>query len=129
MKPKLKPKPREEVPSGFRQWWEPWGVDKDSGASVGGHPDAYRVWARKDPGRWRRRHYGVLTPIAWITALYRDEYERWVDAGRPERENFISLAASLERQKQFWRDLKPIIERIGKPMPEVQLPEEDALPF
>jgi hypothetical protein len=113
----------------FCAWWEPSGVDPENGASVGGHPDAWRIWARKDPGRWIRRRYGIETVIAWNAASYVKEFDAWQNAGSPEPdEPFISLAASLERQKQFWADLKPIIDQIGKPMPKAHS-DENANPF
>lgn len=109
----------EEPTDDFIVWWSPCGKDRESGADTGGHPDAFRVWARKDPGRWVRRSFGISALMAWNAQCYRSEYLRWIDAGRPEQEEFISLAATLERQKQFWHDLKPIIAKIGKPMPKV----------
>jgi len=98
----------------FVAWWEPSGTDPESGASVGGHPDARRVWARKDPGRWLRRRYGIPTESAWNIARYVIEFSSWQEAGSPEPDfPFISLAASLGEQATYWGELKPILERIG----------------
>ncbi len=129
MRKEHEPSTMEEPPTEFVMWWSPDGTDQESGADVGGHPDARRIWARKDPGRWTRRTYGTTARIAWNAQMYRSEYLRWIEAGRPEREEFISLAASTERQKQFWHDLKPVISKIGKPMPEPQLADSDAKEF
>jgi hypothetical protein len=101
----------------FLAWWNPHSFDPVSGASVGGHPDAARTWARKDPGKWVRRRYGTSAIVAWNTAPYLEEFQSWKQSGSPETEDFVSIAATLERQKQFWHDLKPIILQIGKPMP------------
>jgi hypothetical protein len=104
----------------FRGWWEPNNVDSISGAHVGGHPDAKRFWARKDPGRWVRRIYGIPTEKAWNSANYVLEFTAWQQAGSPEPEtSFVSIAATWERQKRFWSELRPIIKQIGKPMPFV----------
>lgn len=111
-------KPKNEIPLDFRQWWEPWGRDPVTGASKGGHPDAHRQWARKDEGRYTLRYYGISTKVAWATQHFRDEYDAWRAAGSPQKvEDFVSLAAPLERQKEFWKELKPILARIGEPMP------------
>ena len=50
-----------EAPDAFCEWWNPSGTEEPSGANIGGHPDAKRVWARKDAGRWTRRIYGTAT--------------------------------------------------------------------
>ncbi len=115
---KPEPSKLEEPSEEFIFWWTPSGRDP-SGADTGGHPDAERVWARKDPGRWTHRTYGISARIAWNAQPYRSEFLRWIESGRPDRENFVSLAAPLETQKQFWRDLKPTIAQIGKPMPKI----------
>jgi hypothetical protein len=122
-------KTKINVPSAFRQWWEPWGIDKDTGASIGGHPDSYRIWARKDSGHYTHHHYGVNTESAWMTIRYRDEYCAWVEAGSPQREeDFVSVSAPLEKQLAFWRGLKPLIDRIAKPVEAIKhLPEEGFL--
>lgn len=104
-------------PDDFCNWWYPSGIDETSGASVGGHPDAHRIWARHDPGRWNRRIYGCSAAIAWSAEIYRDEYLRWVDAGRPDRQPFVSISATLAQQQAFWAEVKTTLARIGKPMP------------
>lgn len=103
----------------FTNWWTPTEFDLASGAHLGGHPDAYRQWARKDSDGWKRRWYGVSCVDAWNTPQYVEEFDAWESAGSPEGEPFISVSATLERQKQFWRDLLPTINEIGKPMSEV----------
>jgi len=121
--------PLEPLPDDFCSWWNPSGIDAVSGAHIGGHPDATRVWARKDPGRWRRRTYGIGARKAWTCEPYRREYERWLDAGKPEGEEFISIAATLERQREFYQGIKAKLAQIGKPMPkEDKQPLPKALP-
>jgi hypothetical protein len=116
----------EDPPHDFCEWWSPSRRDHESGADIGGHPDAERVWARKDPGRWVHRTYGTNARIAWNAQRYRNEFLAWVDLGKPEREEFISLAAPVERQKQFWKELKTTISSIGKPMPKPETFDYDA---
>jgi len=102
----------------FVAWWEPTDRDKVSGASIGGRPEARRVWARRDEDRWRRHWYGLPTLIAWNTSYVLQAFEAWQQAGSPEPdEPFVSIAASSKAQAQHWRDLKPLIMQIGKPMP------------
>src|SRR4029077_3135847 len=79
----------------FLEWWNPTGTDELSGASMGGHPDARRVWAREEPGRWNRRTYGTIVRISWQAEIYLNEFYAWKEAGCPEREPFTSLAVSL----------------------------------
>jgi hypothetical protein len=106
-------------PDDFCEWWNPSGTDELSGASVGGHPDAERIWARPAAhGRFVRRTYGTTATLAWSAAIYRDEYYEWRRNGRPERNPFVSQCASLAKQAQFWRDLKSTLSKIGKAMPE-----------
>ncbi len=110
----------EDPPEDFCRWWHPHGRDNQSGADIGGHPDAERVWARKDTGRWVHRTYGTTARIAWNSQNFRSAYDEWVQLGRPEREDFISLAATLERQKQFWKDLKSIPRLFDRKSTEFQ---------
>ena len=113
----------QNPPDDFCNWWYPSRRDHESGADIGGHPEAERVWARKDPGRWVRRTYGTTARIAWNTARIRGQYERWVELGRPKRKEFISLAATRARQFQFWKDLMPIYQWcfVGKSIPKAEL--------
>lgn len=104
-------------PIDFCDWWSPTGIQEPSGASVGGHPDAERVWARKDPGRWSRRVYGINANKAWLVGSIRAEYLRWVDADRPQQEPFVSICATAERQAEFAREVKALLAEIGKKMP------------
>lgn len=113
------PRRRDTVaPDDFCEWWNPTGILEPSGASVGGHQDAERVWARKDPGRWVRRTYGITATIAWVCENYRREYYRWVDAERPADEPFVSIAATLEQQHAHYKTLHALLAQIGKPMPK-----------
>lgn len=112
---KSEPKKKEIiVPRDFVHWWEPWGNDQITGASIGGHPDAERLWARPEvEGGYARRLFGTKTKQAWMSACYRNEYEEWRQLGCPERTDFVSLAASVERQDAFWHELAPTIAMIG----------------
>jgi hypothetical protein len=114
-------KPRDVPSEDFINWWNPHGTDVFSGASLGGHADARRIWARKDPGRWTRRTYGIDAHRAWLAMPYRCEYLRWLTAGKPKpKVEFVSIAATLEQQRAFWRQLKDTIAQIGKPMPKAE---------
>jgi hypothetical protein len=113
-------------PEAFCAWWYPHSTQEPSGASVGGHPDADRVWARKDPGRWRRRRFGITATLAWTAQYYRDQYERWIDAGQPIEPPFVSLAATPERQAEFWRGMTAQLRNMGKPVPQT---DDDAIEF
>ena len=96
-------------PAAFLAWWNPRGNDPESGAHIGGHPDAARLWARKDPDGWVRRGYGINSESAWNAKHYRDEFYAWQNSGSPELpEEFISLSTSWERQKQFWHGFPTI---------------------
>jgi len=124
--------PREPInkpPDEFCEWWSPYTTAEPSGASVGGHPDAERVWVRKDPGRWTRRVYGITANKAWTCAPYRREFNMWIEAGRPETERFVSICATLKEQQEFYRGIKSTLAQIGKPMPkEDKQPLPKALP-
>jgi len=111
------PKPSHLPPDDFCEWWYPAKVDPISGASVGGHPDADRTWARKEPGRWNRRSYGINALTAWSCVIYREEFHAWIAAGRPQKEPFLSLVASPEKQKQFAAELRQILSK-GKSINE-----------
>jgi hypothetical protein len=115
-----KPTGKALPPIAFLDWWNPTAIDETSGASIGGHPDAERVWARKDPGRWSRRTYGINAMLAWDCASYRDEYHSWKDIGCPAREPFVSICATLERVAEFAKGLKATLAQVGKPMPKPQ---------
>lgn len=123
---KKKAKPTEQardegVPADFSDWWYPSGTDPISGASVGGHPDASRVWSRKDPGKFTHRHYGTTAQVAWLAQRYRDEYQDWVDSGKPKRaKEFVSEAVPLPRLKEFWHGVRALLTQIGKPMPKTK---------
>jgi hypothetical protein len=113
---------RSRPPDAFCEWWYPSGEDTVSGASVGGHPDAERTWARKDDHGWTRRHYGTHAAQAWLAANYREEYDIWKSLGCPEPdEPFVSIAAPIDQQKEFWRGLHTELSKINKPMPRTHL--------
>lgn len=114
--------PADSPPDEFCAWWNPTGTQQPSGADVGGHPDARRVWARKDPGRWTRRTYGLNAITAWQCQCYRSEFNAWIGADRPEGEPFVSLAATLERQGEMWREMKSTLAKIGKKVPSTDEP-------
>ena len=123
---KKKTKQQNETPQqgpsdDFCEWWNPSGTDPISGASVGGHPDASRVWARHDAGRWVRRHYGTNAKIAWLAERYRNEFDEWVESGKPKRvKEFVSVAVPLDRLKEFWNEVRQLLSKIGKPMPKTR---------
>jgi hypothetical protein len=115
----------------FCEWWNPTGTDALSGASIGGHPDAERVWARPEShGRFARRHYGITAALAWTCAAYRDEYREWVRLGRPERNPFVSMAATTKKQGEFWHSVAGMLPRVGKRMPATEVEDnDDPIPF
>jgi hypothetical protein len=106
----------EQPPKKFVAWFEPNRIDKESGASVGGHPDAYRIWARQDQGQWRRKRYGMTAEVAWNTKRLREQFER-----RPANEPpFISVALPLAKQQP------PDVSHLCKPMPRPTAKETQA---
>ncbi len=119
----------DDPPQEFCEWWHPHRRDQQSGADIGGHPDAERVWARKDTGRYVHRNYGTSARAAWNAQRYRNEFLAWVQIGRPQREDFISLAAHLDQQLQLLRNLKAILKDVGKPMPKPQPFDRDSTAF
>ena len=120
MRKTFEPSRLEEPSEEFCDWWNPSRRDHESGADIGGHPDAERVWARKDPGRWVHRTYGTNARIAWNAQCYRSEYLRWIEIGRPEREDCMMISETVERQKEFWKGLKTLMAEIGKKPPKAQ---------
>jgi hypothetical protein len=107
--------PQEGPSDDFCEWWNASGIDKESGAAVGGHPDASRTWARKDAGRWTRRTYGISAVHAWAADCYRQEYLIWVATGRPERpEPFVSLALPVAEQSKRWREVNAKLAAMPK---------------
>lgn len=103
----------------FLSWWEPFDTEQESGASLGGHPDASRIWARRDAHGWKRRRYGISAENAWNSAEFFNQFDAWRLSGRPERpEEFVSIAAPLERQREFWSSLKKLIFGSVKKFPD-----------
>jgi hypothetical protein len=97
-------------PEDFEKWWNPRDTEDESGASVGGHPDAFRLFARKDPGRWVRQSFGTTADIAWNIALYREEYDAWVAAGKPQPdEEYVSIALSREEQQKRFAVIAAVV--------------------
>lgn len=104
----------------FKAWWEPFERDPLSGADIGGHPESRRQWSRKDPDGYEHRTYGIPTETAYNMQSYREEYEAWILLGCPERpEPFVSTAATVEQQQNFWHGLAQHVNRIGKQMPQI----------
>jgi hypothetical protein len=98
---------KNKPPEDFCNWWYPSRIDTTTGASVGGHCDAERVWARHETGRWLHRTFGMAAITAWMIPRYRNEYKTWVKNGKPKRVNeFTSTIASTEKQKEFWRGVR-----------------------
>lgn len=112
--------PRDDSPPDeFCDWWYPKKEDPQSGASIGGHPDAARMWARKDPGHWTRRAYGITAATAWLVPRFRAQFNAWKAAGSPKREEeFISLALPLEEQSKCWTELSLVLKTGGKDVEE-----------
>jgi hypothetical protein len=100
-----------EPPKDFCTWWNPNGTDEESGACTGGHPDARRVWARRDAQGWVRKSMGITAEQAWRQAQYRDEYQRWVDVDRPDRQPFLSVVTN-EQQDQYAKTLAAILSKL-----------------
>lgn len=113
-----------EAPDAFCEWWNPTGTQEPSGANIGGHPDAKRVWARKDEGRWTRRVYGMTAAQAWMVDRYREEYQLWLDGGETGKP-FVSLAATVEQQKEFWKGLATTLRKAVKPVPKAKQRDYD----
>lgn len=108
-------------PDAFCEWWNPSGTDTISGASIGGHPDASRVWSRKDEGRYTHRTYGISAVHAWMAENYRAEYQQWVDVGRPAAlRPFVSLGMPLSQQVEHWKEIHGKLKAIAKPMPRMR---------
>jgi hypothetical protein len=113
--------PAEGPPDDFCEWWNPSGIQQPSGASVGGHHDAERTWARKDEHGWTRRVYGINAAQAWLAMPYRAEYNAWVASGRPERnEDFVSLALPMPKQIAHWKQISATLSQIAKPVPKMR---------
>jgi len=69
------------------------------------------MWARKDPGRWCRRAFGIKADNAWLCQCYQDEYNAWIQAGRPERaEPFISLCVPREDALAFIAEMTAVVK-------------------
>jgi hypothetical protein len=118
------PTSKARPPQAFYDWWQPHGVDKKSGASVGGHSEAYRTWAKRDTDQygdfWRRERFGMRAETAWNTYQFRSEFLAWVKAGKPEREDFISIPAPAEKLAQFGKMLGQIARKLSMaPAPQL----------
>jgi hypothetical protein len=90
----------------FLQWWNPYDVDPVNGASIGGHPEAHRIWA-KDPGN------GTVDVTASTSLVWNsDNYRQVISHGSrrtagPGRSIYLD-SATLERQKEFWHEIQLI---------------------
>ncbi len=114
----------------FQNWWNPTDTDPESGAHIGGHPDARRQWARKDEGRWIRKWYGTSCLDAWNAVPYLEEFDAWLSAGSPEKDTpFISVALPYDVQTKMWGTMKSIIDKIGKKMPKPTPLDTDSTEF
>jgi hypothetical protein len=115
-------------PATFIAWWEPSDTDEESGASVGGQPEAKRVWARKDQGGWNRRTYGVGHEIAWNVDEIRASYQAWVDVGSPlPFEPFVSIAVPLKDMSGRMARILAMVD-LGPAPDEAPLMIEDEKP-
>lgn len=81
--PKKKTSFDEDFYTDFKKWWEPYTHDPKTGAEIGGHPEAYRLFV-KPTGE--RKHYGIKVEEAFMTQMYRDEYHQWLKDGQPPRD-------------------------------------------
>lgn len=112
--------PIQKPPMDFVQWWEPYMIDQESGAHIGGHPEARRIWARKDEGRWTQRTYGTSARVAYSTKIFSDEYEAWKALGSPRRvKDFVSVAQPHAQQLELIAQARAKINQIGKAMPKI----------
>jgi hypothetical protein len=129
---KAKPDKREDLtPSdAFVAWWTPSGTEEGTGAAVGGHPDADRIWARpEDNGRYTRRRFGLTARDAWIVQTYRDEFNAWVAAGSPERVfPYVSYALPIKEQQARWGKIADVLRGVGRPIPPDPLSEDPSPP-
>jgi len=82
-------------PKAFCDWWEPTSFNSNTGASVGGHKEAWRKWVK--PETKESRYYGIKSAQAYNTYGYREEFHEWLKDGMPEREPFDSTCAPKER--------------------------------
>ena len=108
---------KDPMPEEFLLWWYPTAVDPETGVSVGGHPEASRIWARTDDGgkSYARKRYGITARLAWICQEYRDAYNAWIRMGAPPpAKPFESYSLPLEEQKKRWAEIMAILSGIGK---------------
>lgn len=119
------PQPGRAAPDDFCAWWYPTGTDELTGASVGGHPDAIRVWARPMKAGFLHKTMGTNANVAWFVQEYRDQFLEWKSIGSPEPSKpFVSEALPLvEGAKRF-------AEVVAAAMPKKMLaaPVRPALP-
>ncbi len=115
-------------PAAFIGWWEPDDTDEQSGASVGGQPEAKRVWARHDQGGWNRRTYGYNAEVAWNTDHDRSRWQAWVDAGKPVPfAPFVSIAVPLKDMSGRMARILAMVD-LGPAPDEAPLMIEDEKP-
>ena len=92
----------------FTAWFEPFEFDQTTGAHIGGHREASRIWSRKQPdGSHQRHRYGISTLNAWNISRITAEFTAWSQLGSPDQpQPFISLCAPLSTQRAFYDSLK-----------------------
>jgi hypothetical protein len=111
-------------PEQFQRWFMPTGIDDVSGASVGGLPDAERIWARHDPGGWVQKQYGMTAEVAWNTKHLREQFLGWQEAGCPEHdEPFVSLALPLDEQAKRFGAISKTLRAAVAPIPKATAKE------
>lgn len=105
--------------SDFKKWWEPSGY-APNGASVGGHPIAWRCWVKLETGE--RRWYGTKTEVAWNDEHWREEFRQWVKDGMDDRHhNWSSTTAPHDRMVAVLRECRETLNKgtIMQPVPKV----------
>lgn len=93
---------------GFRNWWEPDGVNSSTGAETGGHEEAYRKCVQPETRAWR--HYGIKTVVAFNIRRFREEYAQWLEDGSPPQlDDYDGTAAPVVAQMSAFKKIKAIM--------------------
>jgi hypothetical protein len=116
MKGKIPESKKHPMPPEFSDWWYPTNVDPKTGVSIGGHPEASRIWARPCPDGYERRRYGITAQLAWNCQAYRIEYDEWLLMGSPPL-TFESYSLPLSEQKKRWAEVTALLRKIGRVAP------------
>ncbi len=125
-------KDKDPMPEEFARWWYPTGVDQRTGVSVGGHPDASRIWARTDDGgkSYARERYGITARLAWICQEYRDAYNEWISIGAPPpSEPYASYSLPMVEQKKRWAEIMDMLKGVGMIPKESQVERQEEIPL